>query len=398
MTPAQLMMPSQVTQSTPLLDEIELPPALELLAYEILGSSLLNWAIAVLAGFLTLAVVRIAVGVVAGRLEALGRRTSSEGMGLAAALLRNVKGPILLVVALWAGSLFLALSPAWDRRLGALVGVALLVQLALWATGLVNWGLDRYRDRQLAEDPGVATALGAVGFIARVLVWSVFVLMALGSVGIEIGPLIAGMGVGGIAVALAVQNILGDLFASLSIVFDRPFVIGDFIIVGDQMGTVEHVGLKTTRVRSLSGEQLVFSNSDLLSSRVRNFKRMDERRIVFEFGVQYDTGYARLKEIPGIVRQVIEGLENSRFDRAHFRSFGDSSLDFEVVYFMLVPDFGAYMDVQQAINLELYRIFEERGIEFAFPTRTLHMYLDGADAEVSARLAGAQGSGAEFSG
>ncbi len=398
MTPAQLMMPSQVTQSTPLLDEIELPPALELLAYEILGSSLLNWAIAVLAGFLTLAVVRIAVGVVAGRLEALGRRTSSEGMGLAAALLRNVKGPILLVVALWAGSLFLALSPAWDRRLGALVGVALLVQLALWATGLVNWGLDRYRDRQLAEDPGVATAIGAVGFIARVLVWSVFVLMALGSVGIEIGPLIAGMGVGGIAVALAVQNILGDLFASLSIVFDRPFVIGDFIIVGDQMGTVEHVGLKTTRVRSLSGEQLVFSNSDLLSSRVRNFKRMDERRIVFEFGVQYDTGYARLKEIPGIVRQVIEGLENSRFDRAHFRSFGDSSLDFEVVYFMLVPDFGAYMDVQQAINLELYRIFEERGIEFAFPTRTLHMYLDGADAEVSARLAGAQGSGAEFSG
>lgn len=392
------MMPSQVTQSTPLLDEIELPPALELLAYEILGSSLLNWAIAVLAGFLTLAVVRIAVGVVAGRLEALGRRTSSEGMGLAAALLRNVKGPILLVVALWAGSLFLALSPAWDRRLGALVGVALLVQLALWATGLVNWGLDRYRDRQLAEDPGVATAIGAVGFIARVLVWSVFVLMALGSVGIEIGPLIAGMGVGGIAVALAVQNILGDLFASLSIVFDRPFVIGDFIIVGDQMGTVEHVGLKTTRVRSLSGEQLVFSNSDLLSSRVRNFKRMDERRIVFEFGVQYDTGYARLKEIPGIVRQVIEGLENSRFDRAHFRSFGDSSLDFEVVYFMLVPDFGAYMDVQQAINLELYRIFEERGIEFAFPTRTLHMYLDGADAEVSARLAGAQGSGAEFSG
>ncbi len=398
MTPAQLMMPSQVTQSTPLLDEIELPPALELLAYEILGSSLLNWAIAVLAGFLTLAVVRIAVGVVAGRLEALGRRTSSEGMGLAAALLRNVKGPILLVVALWAGSLFLALSPAWDRRLGALVGVALLVQLALWATGLVNWGLDRYRDRQLAEDPGVATAIGAVGFIARVLVWSVFVLMALGSVGIEIGPLIAGMGVGGIAVALAVQNILGDLFASLSIVFDRPFVIGDFIIVGDQMGTVEHVGLKTTRVRSLSGEQLVFSNSDLLSSRVRNFKRMDERRIVFEFGVQYDTGYARLKEIPGIVRQVIEGLENSRFDRAHFRSFGDSSLDFEVVYFMLVPDFGAYMDVQQAINLELYRIFEERGIEFAFPTRTLHMYLDGADAEVSARLAGAQGSGAGFSG
>ncbi len=381
----------QILQSTPLIEGVSVPSSLNVLNYEVLGSSVLNWGIAILAGFLTLVMVRLAVRVAAGRLEAIGARTSTEGMQLAGSLLREVKGPVLVVIAIWVGSLFLALTPIWDRRLGILVGVTLLIQFALWATGFVNWGLNRYRERQLVEDPGVATAVGAIGFIARVLVWSVFALMALGSMGIEIGPLIAGMGVGGIAVALALQNILGDLFASLSIVFDRPFVIGDFIIVGDQLGTVEHVGLKTTRVRSLSGEQLVFSNSDLLASRVRNFKRMDERRIVFHFGVQYDTGYEKLKEIPDIVRRVIEGLDKTRFDRAHFEKFGDSSLDFEVVYFMLVPDFGAYMDVQQAINLELYRIFEEKGIDFAFPTRTLHMHLDGAEAEVGTRLVGSTG-------
>jgi len=219
-----------------------------------------------------------------------------------------------------------------------------------------------------------------------VAVWAIIFLMVFALLGYNIGPALAGMGVGGIAIALAVQNILGDLFASLSIIFDRPFVIGDFIIVGEQMGTVEHVGLKTTRVRALSGEQLVFSNSDLLNSRVRNFKRMDERRILFTFGLQYDTGYEKLKQIPGIVQEIIEGVENARFDRAHFAEFADSSLEFEVVYFMTVPDFGQYRDAQQAINLELYRRVEELGAAFAFPTRTLHVQLDGSETEGRAML------------
>jgi small-conductance mechanosensitive channel len=141
------------------------------------------------------------------------------------------------------------------------------------------------------------------------------------------------------------------------------------------------VGLKTTRVRSISGEQLVFSNSDLLNSRVRNFKRMDERRILFNFGVQYDTGHAKLKEIPGVVREIIEAVANVRFDRAHFADFSDSSLDFEVVYFMTVPDFGSYRDAQQTINLELYRRMEEMGVSFAFPTRTLHLHVEGGHEE-----------------
>jgi small-conductance mechanosensitive channel len=185
--------------------------------------------------------------------------------------------------------------------------------------------------------------------------------------------MVASLGIGGIAVALALQNVLGDLLASLSIVLDKPFVIGDMVVVGDLSGTVEHVGLKTTRVRSLSGEQLVFSNSDLLSSRIRNFKRMDERRVLFQIGVVYGTPRAKLEAIPGMVKEAVEAQSNARFDRCHFKTFGASSLDFETVYYMRVPDYQAYMDTQHAINMAIYQRFEDEGLEFAFPTQTIFL-------------------------
>jgi small-conductance mechanosensitive channel len=185
--------------------------------------------------------------------------------------------------------------------------------------------------------------------------------------------LIAGLGVGGIAVALAAQNILGDLFASLSIVVDKPFVVGDFIVIDDFLGTVDRIGLKTTRLRSLSGEQLIFSNADLLKSRIRNYRFMRERRIVFSFGVEYETPLPALETIPGTVREIIEAQERTRFDRAHFKSYGASALDFEVVYYVLVPEFNTYMDIQQAINFELFRRFADAGIGFAYPTQKLYV-------------------------
>jgi small-conductance mechanosensitive channel len=172
-------------------------------------------------------------------------------------------------------------------------------------------------------------------------------------------------------VALAAQNILGDLFASASIVLDKPFVMGDFVIVDDHLGTVERIGLKTTRIRSLSGEQLVFSNNDLLQSRIRNFKRMYERRVVFSIGVTYQTPHDKLAEIPALLRAAVEAREQVRFDRAHFKEYGDFSLNFEIVYYVLSPDFNIYMDIQQAINLEIHREFERRDIEFAYPTQTI---------------------------
>jgi small-conductance mechanosensitive channel len=194
---------------------------------------------------------------------------------------------------------------------------------------------------------------------------------------VNVTALITGLGIGGVAIALALQAVLGDLFASLSIVLDKPFVIGDFITVGEFAGTVEHVGLKTTRVRSLSGEQVIFSNSDLLNGRIRNFKRMSERRILFGVGVTYQTPLESLRKIPGMIRAIVEGQSKTRFDRCHFKGFGDSSFDIETVYFVLDPDYAVYMDIQQAINFEIIRQFTAEGITFAYPTRTLFVAGDG---------------------
>lgn len=248
--------------------------------------------------------------------------------------------------------------------------IAFLVQTGIWITGLVDWWLGRHKRQRMASDPGAATTIAAAGFVLKLIVWAIVLLGALDNIpGVEVTTLIAGLGVGGIAVALATQNILGDLFASLSIVLDKPFVIGDFITVDQVAGTVESVGIKTTRIRSISGEQVIVSNGDLLKSRIRNFKRMSERRIVGSFGVTYQTPREKLERVPAIVRQAVETHEIARFDRAHFFRFGESSLDFEYVYLINSPDYVAYMDVQQAIQLDLVSRFHEEGIEFAFPTR-----------------------------
>jgi small-conductance mechanosensitive channel len=210
-------------------------------------------------------------------------------------------------------------------------------------------------------------------FFGRVVIWSLVLLAALDNLGVDITALVAGLGVGGIAVGLALQDVLKDTFAALSIILDKPFELGDFVVVDDLAGNVEHIGIKTTRVRSLSGEQLVFGNGDLLSSRIRNFKRLVERRGLFTFGVLYSTPADTLERIPEMVREIVDGLETTRFDRAHFKAFGDSSMDFEVVYYVLDAEYLTFMDLQQAINLALVRRFADEGIEFAYPTRTLFL-------------------------
>ena len=279
--------------------------------------------------------------------------------------------------------------------------VALLLQAGVWGSRLISEWVSHYVKRRAAEDAAGATALGMLGAPARLAVWSVVVLVALDNVGIDVTALIAGLGIGGVAIALATQNILGDLFGSLSIILDRPFVIGDFIIVGDQMGTVERIGLKTTRVRALSGELVIFSNADLLQSRVRNYKQMFERRIVFGLGVVYQTPADTIEAIPGMVREIIEAQPNARFDRGHFKAFGDFSLNFEFVYYVKVPDYAAFADTQQAINMAILRRFEADGIEFAYPTQTLIVERGeaaperpSADSPQAARRAGPAATGA----
>jgi len=338
-----------------------------------LDDTLGHWLLAVGIVLGVTFLLRLFASMAIRRLENLTKRTRTKLDDLIIELLRKTKGLFIILLAVWMGSLYLTLSPENEYWLRRGLGIGLLVQGGLWAIGLVNFFLGRYQQRQEEEDPGMATALGALGFVAKAVIWAIFVLLILQNLGVEITALLAGVSVGGIAVALAVQNVLGDLLGSLSIILDKPFVIGDYIVVGEFSGTVEHVGLKSTHIRSVSGEQLVFANSDLLTSRIRNYKRMQERRAVFTLGVTYDTPPEKLEVIPEMVQKVVEAQGQTRFDRCHFKSFGDFSLEIETVFYMTVPEYDVYMDAQQAINLELYSLFAQEGIEFAFPTQTLHL-------------------------
>jgi small-conductance mechanosensitive channel len=209
--------------------------------------------------------------------------------------------------------------------------------------------------------------------VIKAIIWGLAIIFYLDNMGFEISTVIAGLGIGGVAVALAAQAILKDLFSYFSILFDRPFEIGDFIIIDNYLGAVEYIGIKTTRIRSLGGEQLIFSNTDLTDSRVRNYKRMEKRRVLFKFGVIYQTTLAQLKLIPDLIKEIITNIDDTVFDRAHFFSFDDYSLTFEVVYYVIGSDYNKYMDLQQEINFKIKEAFEKQGIEFAFPTQTLHI-------------------------
>jgi small-conductance mechanosensitive channel len=341
------------------------------LDYELYGGTVQDWLVAgaiFLAGVTLFPLIHALVARRAVRLAEA--RDLTWGTAVAEAF-RRTRFWFLVLLSAYLGSLFLTLPAKARDVVEAATILALLVQAAIWGNTAINIGLERYARRQQQKDPAAVTTVSALGFIGKLVFFVVLVLLALDNVGIEVTALIAGLGIGGIAIALATQSILGDLFASLLIVLDKPFVLGDFIITGDFQGNVEKIGLKTTRLRSLSGEQLVVSNNDLLQSRIRNFKRMIERRVLFSLGVTYDTPREKVAVIPGMIREIIESQPDVRFDRAHFKEFGPYSLNFEVVYYVLKPEYGVYMDRQQSINLAIFDRFAEHEIEFAFPTQTL---------------------------
>lgn len=336
-----------------------------------LDNSLRTWALAAGIALVTWIVLVAARRIIIAQVVRLSRKTTNQLDDLVAEVLRAIRAWFLLGIALYAGSNALTLPSAVHANLlTALVLVALL-QAGMSASAGTRFFLEHYKKERLQDDPGAATMVGAMSFLVRMVLWAAVLLLALDNLGIDITALVAGLGVGGVAVALAAQNILGDLFASLAIVLDKPFVLGDFIIVGDMMGTVEHIGLKTTRLRSLGGEQLIFSNADLLSSRVRNYKRMFERRVVFTLGVTYQTPRDKLRLIPGIIRDAITAQEKTRFDRSHLSAYGAYAIDFETAWYVLDPDYGVYMEIQQAVYLEIHERFEAEGIEFAYPTQTI---------------------------
>ncbi|NJN01096.1 MAG: mechanosensitive ion channel family protein [Leptolyngbyaceae cyanobacterium SL_1_1] len=245
------------------------------------------------------------------------------------------------------------------------LGIQLLGSLVEYSIR-IYW-ITRNRDAALEQ------TLHALVPAVKVVVWAVGIVFLLDNLGFDISAVVAGLGIGGVAIALASQGVLQDLFSYFAILFDSPFELGDFIIVGDLVGTVEHIGIKTTHLRSLGGEQLIIANTDLTSSRIQNFKRMARRRIVFKLSVTYATGAECLTEIPEIVQDIIQNIENVSFDRAHFSHYGDFSLDFEVVYFVESSDYNVYMDAQQQIYLKIKSAFTARAIEFAYPTQLVHL-------------------------
>lgn len=281
---------------------------------------------------------------------------------------------LLLLVSVLIGVGFLDLPDRWAARVSQLWFVALALQIALWANTAVTLGLRRHAQRHAGAGPANGSAAAMlISWGLRTILWAIVLLAMLSNLGVNVTAFVASLGVGGIAVALAAQNILGDLFASVAIAVDKPFEVGDFIVLGSIAGTVEVVGVKTTRIRSLGGEQVVMSNTELLKQTVSNYKRLQQRRIVFGFRVTYQTPVDRVRQIPEVVRKIVGESERLRFDRAHFKAYGESWLEFEVVYIVLDPDYNLYMDEQQRINLRLMEEFAGLGVEFACPTRVVYM-------------------------
>jgi len=332
-----------------------------------------EWLIALVVFAATVLILRVVQWLVRRKLSKFAERTATRWDDYAVTAIGDTHFLFLVAIGIYVASLTLVLRPAYAVAFQSFAAITLLLQGGIWLNSILREAIEERR--RLAEnvEPARLATLALLGFVARVVLWSVVLLLLLDNLGIDVTALVAGLGIGGVAVALAVQNILGDLFASLSIVLDKPFVIGDFLVVDDFMGAVEKIGLKTTRIRSLSGEQLVLSNNDLLTSRVRNFGRMQERRVVFTLGVTYQTPREQIEAIPGLIRQAVEAADNTRFDRSHFSEYANFSLNFETVYYVLSRDFTEYMDAQQAIYLHIHEAFEKAGIEFAYPTQTLYL-------------------------
>jgi small-conductance mechanosensitive channel len=307
------------------------------------------------------------------RFGRIAGRTATEVDDFVVDMVRRTRRGLVLLPVIYFGSLSLTLPAHVESVLRSAAIVAVLLQIALWALIGIDFWVASTRRKRLAADAATVSLIGVLGFIGKLVLWTLMVLLVLDNLGVNVTALVAGLGVGGIAIALALQNILGDLFASLSIVLDKPFVLGDSIQVDDFNGTVENIGLKTTRLRSVSGEQIIFPNGNLLQSRIRNHKRMVERRIVFSLGVVYGTPAETLERIPAMVREIVQAQDQVRLDRVHLKRLAEWSLDFEVVYFVTTPDYNVYLDRQQAINLAVLRRFEETGIALAFPTRTVRI-------------------------
>ncbi len=348
------------------------------------GNTIIKYIEAIGIFILVIIVVKIFQLIVLRRLKKWAEKTKTAIDDFIIIGIKKSVVPILYYGAIYFAARSLNLSDSAESILDVLSIVVITFFLIRLITTTLDFSIISYTAKQDSADRK-AKQLKSISTLVRITIWGVGLVFLLDNLGFDISAVVAGLGIGGIAVALAAQTILGDLFSYFIIFFDRPFELGDYITVGDKNGTVEHVGIKTTRIRALNGEQLVFSNTDLTSSRLHNFKKLQKRRIVFSLGVIYETPAEKLKIIPDLVKIIIAEEEKSNYDRGHFKSFGDFSLNFEFVYYVLSPDYTTYMDTQHNINMKIFNKFKEEGIEFAYPTQLV--YVNKADASSNEKLA-----------
>lgn len=331
-----------------------------------------------IAGVTTIIIFAFLAGLyyfISSRISKIVRQTNTYWDSILVDAASSTRIFILITISILLGLLTLNMS---DELRFILVHVALVIfayQCGLWLSKAISrWAFYRSHTLRGPDDEPDSNNYAILSFVLRLAVWVVVLLLVLDNLGVNVTTLVASLGIGGVAIALAVQNILGDLFSSLSIALDKPFMVGDFIVVDNLSGTVKNIGLKTTRLTSLTGEELVFSNTDLLKSRIHNYKKMEVRRIVFSLGITFDTPPAKLRLIPGMITDIFQNLSYEvRLDRVHFSKIGTSSLDFEIVYYVNIADYNVYMDVQQTLNLAIMEQFAAEKIEFAFPTQTVHI-------------------------
>jgi small-conductance mechanosensitive channel len=359
----------------------------DFLAREFLGNPLGAWAIALA---LLLGVFFALVGarrLFVRRLERSAAHTATMVDDVVLGALHRTRKLFLFVLAVAAASLSLEIPAPQRTLIEKLAHVVVLLQLASWGSGAITLWLHRVTQARAEKDRASVTTLNVVAVILRIVLWTLLFLLALQSFGVDVTALITGLGIAGVAVALAVQNVLGDVLASLSIALDKPFVIGDYIVVDAYQGTVENIGLKTTRIRSLTGEQIVVSNAELLKARIRNYQSQKERRVVFTLTFPLDTPADAIARVPEIVKETILANEQVRFDRSHFSAITEQALAVESVYFVLTADYVVYMDIQQRINLTLLQRLAADGIRLAVPARSVVVKGDDGEARVAAAAA-----------
>ncbi len=333
------------------------------------GNTYDHWAVLLVASAILYTALEFTRSLAGRHLKRLAEKTDTIWDDLFAELVIQTRHWFLVTVAVAVCASFIELPAKPEKILRTVATIIAFGQVGLWG----NLGVRQWVALKSGTTQSSLTGYKVLGILGRIFLWSIILLVTLDNLGVNVTGLVAGLGVGGIAVALAVQSILGDIFCSITILLDKPFEVGDTISVGDITGEVIQVGIKTTRLRSVHGHEVVLSNADLVGSRINNFRRMNERRVLAALGVTYGLAPDKIERIPQILREIVMAEPRARFERSHFRDFGDSALNFETVYFVLDRDYKVYMEVQQKVNLEVYRRFSKEGIEFAYPTQTVYV-------------------------